>query len=105
MIKAQGGDENFIRYTEKFPKAAFKREIFATEDGFVTKMNAEAVGKSSMMLETGRETKNSVIDFSAGIVLRKKFGDAVNVGDNLATLYSSEKKFARRSGNLLFERR
>ena len=90
MVKAQGGDETFLRYTEKFPEAPYSREVLATANGFVTKMNAEEIGRSSVILGAGRETKDSVIDFSAGIVLHKKFGDAVKVGDSLATLYTSK---------------
>ena len=46
-----------------------------------------------MMLGAGRETKDSPIDYSAGIILRKKFGDEVHAGESLATLYCSDEKF------------
>ena len=44
------------------------------------------------MLGAGRETKDSTIDFSAGIVLKKKVGDLVKAGDTLAVMYASEKE-------------
>ena len=92
MVKAQGGDDSFLRDTDKFPKAPFACEILADSDGFVTKMNAELLGKISVMLGAGRETKDSPIDYSAGIILRKKFGDKVHAGESLATLYASDEK-------------
>ena len=92
MVKAQGGDDSFLRDTDKFPKAPFACEILADSDGFVTKMNAELLGKISVMLGAGRETKDSPIDYSAGIILRKKFGDKVHAGEILATLYASDEK-------------
>ena len=79
MVKAQGGDDSFLRDTDKFPKAPFACEILADSDGFVTKMNAELLGKISVML-------------GAGIILRKKFGDKVHAGEILATLYASDEK-------------
>ncbi|MBR4383581.1 MAG: pyrimidine-nucleoside phosphorylase [Selenomonadaceae bacterium] len=92
MVKAQGGDDSVLRDYDKFPKAPCAREIVADGDGFVAKMNAELLGKISVMLGAGRETKDSVIDFSAGIILRKKFGDEVHAGESLATLYCSDEK-------------
>ncbi len=90
MVTAQGGDESFLRNYDKFPKAPYKCEVLAQADGFITKMNAEDIGKASMILGAGRETKDSAIDFSAGLVMRKKFGDEVNSGETLATLYTSK---------------
>lgn len=92
MVKAQGGDDSVLRDYDKFPKAPCTCGILADNDGFVAKMNAELLGKISVMLGAGRETKDSLIDYSAGIILRKKFGDEVHAGESLATLYCSDEK-------------
>ena len=55
-------------------------------------MDTESCGIASSMLGAGRETKDSTIDFSAGIVLKKKVGDLVKAGDTLAVMYASEKE-------------
>ena len=44
------------------------------------------------MLGAGREVKDASIDFSAGIMIRKKYGEAVRKGDILAELFTSEEK-------------
>ena len=90
MVKEQGGDDSVLRDYSKFAQAPFKAEIKAEEDGFITKMNAEAIGEMSVILGAGRETKESDIDFSAGLILHKKYGDAVQKGDVLVTLYTSK---------------
>ena len=90
MVKAQGGDDLVLRDYEKFPKAPFTREVIAEHDGFVTNMNAEAIGITSVVLGAGRETKESDIDFSAGLMIHKRFGEAVKAGESLATLYTSK---------------
>ena len=43
-------------------------------------------GVCSLILGGGRETKQSEIDLSVGIVLQKKVGDAVKEGDTLAVI-------------------
>lgn len=92
MVKAQGGDDAVLRDYTKFAQAPFKLDVVADRDGFITKMNAEEIGETSVVLGAGRETKESDIDFSAGLVLHKKFGDAVKKGDSLVTLYTSKEE-------------
>ena len=90
MVEAQGGDADVIRDTDKFAKAPYQQEVLAEKDGYITHMNAEGCGIASSMLGAGRETKDSEIDYTAGIVLKKKTGDSVKVGDVLAVLYTSD---------------
>jgi len=52
-------------------------------------MDAEACGMASLSLGAGRVRKEDAIDYSAGIILRKKTGDKVITGDTLAYLHTS----------------
>lgn len=90
MVREQGGDDAVLRDYSKFAQAPFQAEVLSERDGFITKMNAEKIGETSVVLGAGRETKESAIDFSAGLILHKKFGDAVKKGESLATLYTSK---------------
>ncbi len=90
MVRAQGGDDSVLRDYEKFPNAPYTYDIVAEESGYIEHQNAEEIGEVSVVLGAGRETKESAIDFSAGIILHKKFGDKVEKGDSLATLYTSK---------------
>ncbi len=89
MVKAQGGDVSVIEDTNNFKKAEYSYDVVAPVSGIITHINTEEVGVASVALGAGRETKESSIDYQAGIVLRKKTGEKVQVGDVLATLYSS----------------
>lgn len=91
MVKAQGGDVSCILDTARLPCAPFTYEIKAREDGYIAHMDTEACGIASMMLGAGRETKDSALDYSAGIILKKKPGDRVNSGDVLAVLHAADK--------------
>lgn len=90
MVRAQGGDDSVLRDYTKFQQAPYRAEIKAERSGFITKMNAEEIGETSVVLGAGRETKESDIDFSAGLILHKKYGDEVKEGDTLVTLYTSK---------------
>ena len=90
MVKEQGGDDSVLRDYDKFDKAPYSLEIKADKEGFVTHMDAEKIGITSVILGAGRETKESDIDFSAGLVIHKKYGEKVSVGDSLVTLYTSQ---------------
>lgn len=89
MVEAQGGDSSVIKDTENFEKANYQFEVKANKEGYITHMDTEKCGIASSMLGAGRETTDSVIDFTAGIILKNKVGDYVKVGDTLATLYTS----------------
>lgn len=89
MVLAQGGDVSVIEDTNNFKKAEYYYDVVAPHSGIITHINTEEVGVASVALGAGRETKESSIDYQAGIVLRKKTGEQVQVGDVLATLYSS----------------
>lgn len=94
MVKAQGGDENYIYDTSLFEKAELIREIKAEKDGYISYMNAETVGVACAKLGAGREKKGDSIDFTAGIKLLKKTGDKVSQGETIAEMYTSdESKF------------
>lgn len=90
MVDAQGGDSCVIKKNELFQKAKISYDVRAQNEGYIYSMNTEKCGVASMVLGAGRETKESKIDFSAGIFLNKKVGDYVMSGDLIATMYSSE---------------
>lgn len=92
MVEAQGGDPSVILDTDKFAKAPFTYEIFSEEEGYIAAMDTESCGIASSMLGAGRETKESTIDYAAGIILNRKVGDKVAKGDLLATMYASDEK-------------
>ena len=61
-------------------KAPLSREVKASETGFITHMDTEGIGVASVMLGAGRSKKEDTIDYSAGILLEKKYGDCVRAG-------------------------
>lgn len=98
MVKAQGGDSSVICNTDKFAKAPYSCEIKAAESGYITFMDTESCGIASAMLGAGRETVDSIIDYTAGIILHSKVGDYVEKGQSIATMYASDKALFEAAG-------
>lgn len=90
FVKAQGGDENYVYHPEKLKIAAMEIEVLAPEDGYITAIDCDEVGICSLVLGGGRETKESEIDLSVGLVIHKKKGDYVKKGEVLAVLYAND---------------
>lgn len=90
MVEAQGGDPEYIRNTEKFEKATHTYDVTAEKDGYIVSMDTESCGIASSMLGAGRETIDSALDFTAGIIIHKKTGAKVAKGEVLATLYTTK---------------
>lgn len=88
LIEAQGGDIAVVDDTGKLPGAAKVVPVIAEANGFVAHIDAEAIGIAAMLLGAGRATKDAAIDYGVGIVLRKKVGDLIAVGDTIGDLYA-----------------
>lgn len=88
LVSAQGGSTQMIDNTSLLPKCDNSLEIKAYQDGFIQSIDSKIVGESAVLLGAGREKKTDTIDYGAGIILYKKTGDKVSVGDTVATLYA-----------------
>lgn len=90
-IESQGGNPACVTDYSLLPSAPYTMEILAKEEGYVASIETELIGKSALVLGAGRENKDSIIDLGVGLIIHKKIGDKVEIGDSLATLYYSEK--------------
>ncbi|WP_044747942.1 pyrimidine-nucleoside phosphorylase [Bacillus alveayuensis] len=89
FLSAQGGDASVVDDLMKLPQAKYQFELEAKEDGYVSEIVADEIGTAAMLLGAGRATKESTIDLSVGLVLRKKIGDQVKKGESLVTIHSN----------------
>ena len=94
LVKNQGGDISYIEDTEKFEKASIIKEVISNKEGNIQEINAKTIGEISCALGAGRQTKTDKIDLSVGIILNKKVGDYVKIGDIVATVYANDQEKA-----------
>jgi thymidine phosphorylase len=81
MVAAQGGDADAA-----LPVAARHEVIAAPRSGYVTRLDARAVGVAVWRLGAGRARKEDTVSASAGIRCRAKPGDEVTEGQPLLEL-------------------
>lgn len=102
-ITAQGGNDEFVDNPEALGTAKYITEYKAQGSGYISFMNTEMIGKAAAALGAGREKTTDSVDHTAGIVLRKKTGDAVRSGDVIAVLYTNKEASEIEAARLLSE--
>lgn len=90
FVKAQGGDPRGVYDTGLLPKAEIIVPVFIKKSGYIAHIECDEVGICSLILGGGRETKESEIDLSVGIVLTRKVGDYVDNGDLIAYIHGND---------------
>lgn len=83
MITAQNGDPD-----APLPQAKHTHEITADRDGYLSTLDALAVGVASWRLGAGRARKEDPVQAGAGITLHAGFGERVRRGQPLFTLHT-----------------
>ena len=90
LIIAQGGDKSFIEDTSKFEKAAYQLELKASQNGYIKEIDSYKIGEYCMNLGAGRKRKEDSINHKVGIILKKKIGDYIEEGENLAIVHTDD---------------
>lgn len=94
IAAAQGGDVAYLDHHKEMPLAAVRQAVVASRSGWVAGIDAKTLGLAAMRLGAGRAVKEDDIDPAAGIVLHAALDEPINVGDPLATLYTSHTSLA-----------
>ncbi len=92
FVEAQGGNREEVYHPERLPKANIVEDVLATTEGYIQHIDCDEVGICSLILGGGRETKESEIDLSVGMILKKKVGDYVKVGDALCEMHANDRE-------------
>lgn len=90
MVKYQEGDVSVINNPDLLPKAKYIIEVKSNKYGYVRSINAEEIGKAALYLGAGRETMESQLDLSVGILLNKKVDDIVEENDVIAYIHAND---------------
>jgi pyrimidine-nucleoside phosphorylase len=89
LVRAQGGDVDYVENPERLPKARLMEIVTANRSGWISSVNARQVGETAVRMGAGRAKKGDPIDLSVGIVMKVKVGDRVETGQPLFSLYAS----------------
>jgi pyrimidine-nucleoside phosphorylase len=101
MVELHGGDISTIDDPTRLPGTDHRVEVPSSRSGYVTAIACEQVGTACVILGGGRERKEDSVDPAVGIVVHKKIGDAVAVGESLCTIHCRSDAQASRAKSLL----
>jgi len=91
-VRAQGGDERVVDDITIMPQARLVCELESPQGGYIAAINAMQVGMATVALGAGRQKKGEPIDHAVGVVLHKKVGERVAVGEPLLTIYANDEQ-------------
>lgn len=92
MVRLHGGDTAVIDDPRKFPAAGVQKECRATTSGVIQDVDAEKIGRASLLLGAGRAKTADRIDHSAGLSNLVKRGETVEAGMRLVTLHAASEE-------------
>jgi pyrimidine-nucleoside phosphorylase len=86
IIETQGGDPRVVDDVSLLPHVDGRHLVTATRDGYVSRIDAELVGRASGALGAGRDRIVDPVDHAVGIMVLARPGDAVKQGDPIFEL-------------------
>ena len=101
FVAAQGGDPAPVYDPGLLPTAPVQIEVPSEQKGYVNHIDAGGVGMVSMHLGGGRATKESEIDLRVGVILHKKVGDSIEVGESIAQIHAADEAAAAKAAEAL----
>ncbi len=87
IIELQGGDARVIDHYDRLPSAPDRHAVTAPASGFVSAIEAEAVGRAAVALGAGRGKLDDVIDPGVGIEVMAPVGAEVRSGDTILMVH------------------
>ncbi|MCX6117104.1 MAG: thymidine phosphorylase [Proteobacteria bacterium] len=91
IIAAQGGDTGMLENTRLLPASGYQVDVTATESGYIDYCENRELGLAVIELGGGRRQTTDQIDYGVGLSNLKRVGDAVKIGDTLATVHGNSK--------------
>ena len=84
MVKCHGGD-----LSAGLPTAGKQIPLPAPQSGYISKCDAEALGRASLLLGAGRAKTTDTIDHAVGLSNLRKIGDPIQKGEPLCIIHSN----------------
>ena len=101
MIADQGGDARQIDDLSRLPRAGIQHQMKAERAGYICQLHAGTVGRATLALGAGRETKGAPIDYAVGIEVHASVGDKVAQGEKLMTVHANDEVKLQRALDIL----
>jgi pyrimidine-nucleoside phosphorylase len=87
IIEQHGGDPHVIDHHSRLPAAPRRHVHAADRTGFVAALDAELIGRATMVLGAGRNRVEESVDPAVGAVVHARPGDPVRPGQPIVELH------------------
>jgi len=95
IVEQQGGDGRSVDDYRRLPAAPKRVAVPAERSGYVTDLDAERIGRATMILGAGRDRVEDAIDPGVGALVLIPLGAEVRAGDPILELhYRDESRLA-----------
>lgn len=94
FVENQGGNPNITEDYSLLPQSKTVYELHSQQEGYITAINGETVGKAALTVKAGRLVKEDKIDYGSGFVFLSKVGDKVTKGQIIAKIYAPDEEKA-----------
>lgn len=102
MVAELGGPADIMEQPAKhLPAAAVVQDIFPTQSGIITAVDARALGLAIMGLGGGRRRADDSIDYAVGLSEVSAIGEPVGPGQPLCVLHAANEVDAERAGETI----
>jgi pyrimidine-nucleoside phosphorylase len=91
-VRDQGGDTRVVEDPDRAVSAASQRPVPSPSAGYVTSLDAYAVGLAAVHLGAGRARQDDGVRPEVGVMLHKKCGDRVEAGEPLCTVHAPDEE-------------
>lgn len=100
MLIELGGDALYVDEPERLVRVRKIIPVCSENSGFVGEMDAKLIGTAALLLGAGREKAEDSIDPAVGILMKKRYGDRVEAGEELAVFYVNDDSQLERAMSL-----
>jgi len=92
LVKAQGGEIDYVENPEKLPRAEVVKTVKSPETGYLSQIHARIVGETAVDLGAGRQKKGDKINHAVGIEILREVGDQIEKGDDLFIIHAADQE-------------
>jgi len=90
LVAAQGGDVLYVDEPDRLPRANLIETVPAPRGGWLSQVDARAIGEAAVALGAGRAKKTDAIDHAVGLLIHHKVGERVESGMPLFAVHSND---------------
>jgi thymidine phosphorylase len=90
IVEQQGGNPKAVDDYRLMPIAPKRMVAMAPKSGFITRLEAEPIGRAAMLLGAGRNRHEDAIDPSVGLIVRVHNGESVKAGQTMLELFGHD---------------